>query len=176
MLVKKLAPKGAFILLMTVLVICSCKNRGIGKLDEMDGKYRVKIVVSAGESINDLNSDTLNFLNYPFNIGIKDKKKSDKTQVIVIGKRTRSGQVISVKPIAKVTYRNQDQEMVEMIVVRPTEEKLITAKIDNYFELLSVHYGIQKMIDTWILYSHGLGKASDLKWENEDKAIEFFSS
>jgi hypothetical protein len=94
----------------------------------------------------------------------------------VVGKRTRSGQVISVKPVAKVTYKNEDNAMEEMIVVRPIDEKLITAKIDNYFELISVHYGIQKMIDTWILYSRGLGKASDVRWENEDKAIEFFSS
>lgn len=176
MLVKNFAPKAAITLVMIVFLICSCKNRGIGKRDELDGKYRVKILVSSGENINIITNDTLNFLNYPFNVGVKDKSKPDKTQIAVIGKRLKSGQVISVKPLAKLTYVGESDRVIEMIVVRPIEDKFVTVKIDNYFELLSVHNGIQKMIDTWVLYSQGLGKVTDLKWENEDKAIEFFSS
>jgi hypothetical protein len=176
MLTIKLEAKRAALFLLLALLICSCKNQGIGKLDEQQGKYQVKIAVSAGDNINEISLDTLNFLNYPFNIGVPHKGKSTSKQVIVIGKRMKSGQVVGVKPVAKVSYKNAAGDIVAMIVARPTKESLITARVQNYFELLSVHYGIQKIIDAWILYSEGLGKASDIKWESEDEAIEFFSS
>ena len=176
MLASKLDVKAVVSLLLLFVLICSCKNDRINKLKENEGKYTVKIAVSAGDHINTLQSDTSKFMVYPFNVGVFEDKRMKKKEVIVVGTKIRGGQEISIKPIAKLTYRKKDGKIVEMLVARPTQASLITAKVENYFDLISVHYGIQKMIETWILYANGYGTTYDIKWENEEAAIEYINS
>jgi len=176
MLASKLDVKVVAPLILLLIMLCACKNDRINKLNDNADRYKVRIAVSAGDHINPIHGDTSSFMVYPFNIGVfKDKRQNEK-EVIVVGKKVRDGQEIGIKPIAKLTYKKKDGEVIEMLVARPTKSNLITAKVEDYFELISVHYGIQKMIETWILYANGYGTTFDIKWEDEEAAIEYITS
>ncbi|GLR18379.1 hypothetical protein [Portibacter lacus] len=158
-----------------LLLFASCKNSRLNKLSEEGKGYVAQIEISAGDYIDHINKDTLDYLTFPFNVGIFENSRKQEKQVFIIGKSIRQGQKISFKPISKLTYIDRAGVSNVLIVARPTELKYVTAKVDNFFELISVHYGIQKMIEIWITYSKGYGEAKEVKWENEDMAINYLT-
>lgn len=166
-----------FLLFILVLIfLSSCKNSRLNKLDGKSGGYIAKIAVSAGDHIDHINNDTLNFLAFPYNVGVFENARKQTREVIIIGESLRHGLNVSFKPIAKLTYKTRLGETRILIIARPTELKYVTAQVDDFFELISVHYGIQKMIETWITYANGLGSSTELTWENEDKAINYLTN
>lgn len=171
-----MSQKGILSFVILLILLASCKNNRINELKESEGRFLVEVAVSAGDHIDQLHGDTLEFLAFPFNLGVYEDKKMRKREVIIVGKKIRSGQNVSVLPFAKLTYKEKDGRNIQVVVARPTKASLITAKVENYFELISVHYGVQKMIETWILYAKGYGETYDIKWESEEAAIEFITS
>ncbi|WP_235298407.1 hypothetical protein [Portibacter marinus] len=152
----------------------SCKNSRINRLEGKEGRYMAKIVTSAGDHIDKLNNDTLDYLVFPFNVAEFSGNRNQKKTVFIIGKSINTGQNVSFLPLATLTYNNGEERKV--IVARPTNPQLVTAQIENYYDLISVHYGVQKLIETWITYSKGFGSLKYMEWNNEDSAINFLGT
>jgi len=162
------------LVLFSMILFMACKNSRIKKLETQSGRYSARVETSAGDHIERIDSDTLNFLTFPFNVAEFTNKRNQKTRVFLVGESISSGRKVDFHPFAKLTYNDGSENTV--IVARPTNPNLITAPINNYFDFISIYYGVQKMIETWVTYSKGFDSLKSLNWENDSRAIEFLDS
>lgn len=161
------------IFILLIGTFSSCKNSRISKLSERESKYVVNIETSAGDDIDYAQNDTLNFMAFPMNVGVFKGNKNREKKVFIIGKSIKKGEKIGFKPFALVQYKDRDLGELTIVIARPLDSGLVTAKIDSYFEFISAFYGVQQVLETWIKNSKGYGSVSNITWENEIKALDF---
>ena len=160
-------------ILSIFLFLGACNNSRISKLNERDARYVGKIKISAGDHIDYIENDTLNFLAFPMNVALYAGNKEKAIKVYVIGKSVKKEKSVGFRPFALLRKSDQNGKVEQIVLARPVSEDLVTAKVDNYFEFISVHYGVQKLIEAWVKNADGYGSVKDVEWFNEEAAIKF---
>lgn len=160
-------------MLSIFLFLSSCNNSRISKLSEKETGYVGKIKISAGDHIDYINNDTLSFMTFPMNVAVYNGNKGKAIKVFIVGTSIKKEKSVEFRPFALLRKGFYDSQMEQIVVARPIEEDMITAKVDNYFEFISVHYGVQKLIETWVKNSNGYGSVEKIEWFNEEEAIKF---
>ncbi len=163
-------------LLCVSLFLSSCKNSRISKLNDKEELYVGKVLVSAGDHIDYVRNDTLKFMTYPFNVALFSDKKDVEKEVYIIGKKVDKGDKIAFRPFAKLTFENAVQGRLEEVVLAiPAQKDRRTAEINDYFEFISVHYGVQQVVESWTKSARGFGSVKNLTWSDEQKAKDFLA-
>lgn len=160
-------------MIFIVFIVAGCKNSRLSRFSEMEGAYIGTIGVSAGDVIDYINSDTLNFMAFPMNVATMTTKKGIEKTIFIVGSAIKKEQIVAFKPVALLRYYNADKTENFIVIAKPLDNQLVTADINTYFELISVHYGVQKIIETWVKNAKGYGSVTELFWENEIKAQEY---
>lgn len=160
-----------FFIIFLTLFLSSCKNARLKSTDGKEGRYMAKVAISAGDHIDYLSSDTLSYVTFPFNVATFENSKKEERKVFLIGTSIKKGENVSFLPVAKLNYT--DEEDHEVIVGRPTNQRYITAQINDYFDLISTHYGVQKVIETWLIYSKGFDSVKSIDWETRIRQWTF---
>ena len=168
-----------FLLLFAVGVIVgvsSCKNSRLSRFKDRSAKFVGTVKVSAGDDIDYMLEDTLNFMAFPMNVALYKNKQGKEKIVYIIGKSVKKEQNIGFQPFAKLNYTDHEHGDLEVVLSIPGKKDLVTADINNYFEFISLHYGVQKIIEEWVKNAKGFGSTSKIEWQNEAKAIEYLQN
>lgn len=161
------------VILPILLISSACNNSRISKLNEKEIQYVGKIKISAGDDIDYIEDDTLNYLTYPMNVALYKGAKGIERKVMVIGKSIKKEQNVGFKPFALLRYETAKSDTNTIVMARPLDDKLVTAEINNYFEFISIFYGAQQLIETWIKNEKGFGSVRSMLWYNEEEAIKY---
>lgn len=159
-------------LILSLLALGSCKNSKLSKLAETQGAFLGKVVVSAGDDIDYSKGDTLNFMAFPMNVLNMEEKRPSGKRIYLIGKSIPKNSLVAFKPVALLNVK-RESETEKIVIATPIDETLQTASISTFFELLSVQYGVQKVIETWETNVYGYGRKIELSWDNEEKAEDY---
>jgi inorganic pyrophosphatase len=184
------------LIIILFLVSCSSKIIDYNTIVSFDESQNLKAVIEIPAGTNDKiefnpekntfeidsldgNARTIEFLPYPVNYGfipstkmVKSKNgDGDALDVLVLGKPVKTGQVISVKPIALFKMMD-DGEKDHKILSIPTEAKHQIILIDNFEDLSQNHPKIRDMIADWFLNHDKSADIQILGWFDETKAVE----
>lgn len=151
----------------------SCTNSRISKLNEKENAYVGKIILSAGDDLNYETKEPLGFMAFPMNVAILKNSKDQEKLVYIVGKAINRETSVSFRPLALINFADENNKIKQVAVGRPINEKWITSEINDYNELLSIHYGVKQVLEAWLRNMYGYGSVSNIKWENETKAKEF---
>ena len=156
-----------------LLLLGACNNSRISKLSEKEGAYVGKIILSAGDDVNYIDKEPLGFMAFPMNVAyFKNSRKEDKL-VYIVGKSINVDQNVAFSPFALLHYNDKSNTKNTIVIAKPVEAKWTTAEISNFYEFISVHYGVQQVLEVWVRNMNGYGSAKNISWENEEKAIEY---
>lgn len=184
--------------LILILFLCACNSKSTDytSLKSFDSQNNLQAVIEIPTGSNDkieyqpkqntFKQDTLNgqpriiqFLGYPVNYGFipstlmgKDKQgDGDPLDVLVLGKRLATGQMVSVKPIALLQMKDGD-ELDHKVLSIPIDDNYKTVDIQNFKDLSENHFALRKMIGEWFLNYDKTSEIKILGWSDENRAVE----
>ena len=156
-----------------LLLSSACNNSRISKLNEKEGAYVGKIILSAGDDVDYVDNEPLGFMAFPMNVAYYKNSREEKKLIYIVGKSINRDQNVAFSPFALLHYKDQSSNENTIVIAKPLEPKWTTAEISNFYEFISVHYGVQQVLEVWIRNMNGYGSAKNITWENEEKAIAY---
>lgn len=165
--------ENTIIVIVVAILVISCSNSRMSKIDEKGPSYSANIAISAGDDIDHIHKDTLEFMTYPMNVGIYKNNRKQERLVYIIGKRLSRGSKVGFEPVGLINVIGSDGSTEKRVIARPFDLEKATAKMSNYLELISAHYGVQQVLEAWIKNEKGYGSVNEIQWQDEEKAKEY---
>lgn len=151
-------------LVIMIVAMQSCKE-DVQKtviLDEDNG-VEVKVVHSAGDNWE----ETDNFLPLPFNVA-----KLGGDEVILLSKRVKKGEKLTVKPLGAIRILQNDT-LITYVVALPVKSKYKTFNTVDFDEFSTVHSGAKWIIEQYLINRKNPYSVKLKSWENENFAIKY---
>ena len=178
------------------MISCSSKSIDYSELNSFDPNNHLQAVIEIPVGTNDkieynptknkFEQDTLNgqprviqFLGYPVNYGFIPSTKmnqnkqgdGDPLDVLVLGKPLKTGQILSVKPIALLQMKDNG-ELDHKVLGIPIDKKFQTLNIRNFKDFSKNHPKIREMIGEWFQHYDKTAQIEILGWTDENMALK----
>ncbi|MGX1023589.1 inorganic diphosphatase [Psychroflexus sp. MBR-150] len=182
----------SFILLS--LISCSSKTINYEEISSYNAKGLLQAVIEIPAGTNDkieynsdknqFQQDTINgkpkiiqFLPYPVNYGFIPSTKIHKSQkadsepldVLVLGKPLKTGQVVSVKPIALLNMKSNNEWDYKILSI-PINKKYQNIDIKDFKDLSLNYPFLRQMIGKWFEHYDKSADVKILGWTDETSA------
>lgn len=153
-----------YLILISACIISSifCKDKGV---HIGESGMVVKVLKSSGDDYSyEFANEEVYFAPYPFNFSHVsiDGKEYD---VCVISKKLNKGDHLEINPVAKMTLRNGDHSMTDVIIAYPVNEQLRNLNINSFYDFTVVHFSYKQIVEYWYLNRNGLQGTEVLNWK-----------